>query len=1085
MEKKVAFLYPAYKNEIGQSIAYKSSLFYTLESLYWKERIAQKPKKFLQKNGHNIGDLKASSFQCCLQHSQRVLLEQLQAKTGASIQQLTIAALLIYFGKTTGLSQFILGILLHKRESKQMRNVVGMFSSILPFKAKFNPDIKLIDFLKELRVEQKKDYRHKNYLSGEISRSLHINPAEENLCDIIVNHELLNFELDFSNELEATVVQLSSESELIPLQICWQEFGNGQPLQLQMIFREDYFTGKEIELLTERILFILEQFPIKFEALIGAIDIIPPAERQILQSFNNTDTNYPNDISLIALFQQQVKNTPSRVAVVFEETQLTYEQLNDKGNRLAHYLKGKGVKEEELIPICISRSLEMIIGIIGILKCGATYVPVDPAYPEERISHILKETKAKVIITNSGSQNRLPLLKNVTQIIIDKEWTLIEEQLFINLNLKASLSSLSYIIYTSGSTGKPKGVQMPEANLVNLLMWQNGQFDQTYRHVLQYASLNFDVSFQEIFSTLCFGSSLYLISEQQRSNMFELSTLMHRYGITHLFLPCIVLKILAEHFANNQIHLPQLQKIIVAGEQLQLTNDINQLVNAGITIINQYGPTEAHVVSSYTIDNNFSSALPPIGKPISNNSIYILDDQLQLLPLGVAGEICITGAGVAKGYLANEQLTAEKFLLNPFGKGKMYRTGDIGRWLPDGNIQFLGRSDDQVKIRGYRVELGEIESMLQQCSLVKQCVVVVKENKEGTKLLLCYVVPNQQFNKNAIVTFLEGKLPSYMIPAVYIPLSVLPVTINGKVDKNALPSVDVLIKDKYAAPKTVMESVLVKIWQEVLGVDQVSRQDNFFELGGHSLLVIKMMAKIKQQTGRNMPPGALFQHPTVEKFARALLEKQPAENNRQIVTIKKGMGKMPLYIICHIGVAPISRFVPFAGLLSHDQPVYGIQLPETDGLNAESISIEGIASKYVADLLIHNPNGPFAFAGYSLGGIIAVEMAKQLKVMGKKVVLLCLFDTVAYTKKTPQAPTPLNNGITKQQQLYFKLKSAATDSYYKIDNHLYLLKFNTKNALWRIKNHFIRIIKTMLRIKLTLEQKTKRNYLARNCTMCL
>ena len=1070
--KGATMLYPTYLAEIEKANRHSSSLFYTLESLYWKERIAEKPKKLLQRKPSHRAYLKASTFQYSLTENERKWLMELQSSTGNSLQQLTLAALFIYFGKTTGLSQFIFGILLHQRESKEGRNVVGMFSSVLPFKGNFEPTTRLSTFLKELKIAQKKDYRHKNYLSGEVSRQLHINPSEENLFDIVVNHELLHFDLNFCNDITATVHQLCSEKELTPLQICWQEFGSPQPLQLQMIFREDYFNQQEIVQLTQRLLYIMEQFPLHLENEIGGIDIIPGEEKMLLEAFNNTDVNYSREASLINLFEQQVEKTPDRVAVVCEEKKLTYQQLNEKANQLAHFLLNKEVKEGDLIPIYVSRSLEMMIGLIAVLKCGATYVPIDAAYPTARVVHILEEIKSKIIITQVDNQSNLPHINNLDQVIIDKDLSFIKEQPLTNLNINISPSSLIYLIYTSGSTGKPKGVQMQGTSLLNLLMWQEEQFGNAFRHVLQFASLNFDVSFQEIFSTLCFGHSLFLIKEEQRTDVHALSSAIERFHITHLFLPSIFLKSLAEFLSSNNIHLPRLKKIIVAGEQLQLTNDINQLLSSsGITLINQYGPTETHVVSSYTIDQqHISPQLPPIGKPISNNCIYIVDDQLALLPPGVSGEICIAGAGVSNGYYANEKLTAEKFVSNPYGKGKMYRTGDIGRWLQDGNIEFLGRKDDQVKIRGYRVEIGEIEAVLLQSSFVKQCVVIAKENMAGAKQLVCYVVPKGPFDKKKIIAYLKSILPEYMVPALYIPLQTLPITANGKVDKKALPAFNNVMTENYKAPKTVLENILVKIWKEVLGVEQVSIQDNFFELGGHSLLVIKMIGKLKQQTGRTLSPGSLFQHPTIESYAKFLLEKQPVEYHSSIVLIKGGENKLPLYIICHIGVAPIGRFIPFAGLLNKDQPVYGIQMLDTDKLDSDSIKVEDIASKYVADLITHNPTGPYAFAGYSLGGLIAVEMAKQLKAMEKKVVLLCLFDTVAYPLKTPTINNAIHRGANNPMPLISKISYVTGAMVNRMDTLFYLVRFNIINGLRRRKNALILKFKKMCKVDVSLEQ---------------
>lgn len=1068
--------YPLYTNEITKAIAYRESSGFKLESSYWRERIPEKPQKLLQPKHLSHQDQATLTATFHLTEVQTQLLETLQQKTQASIPHLTLAALLLYFGKTTGESAFVFGVPLHKRQTKHMRNIVGMFSSILPFKVSFQPGMNVINLLKEIGRLQRSDYRHKNYLIGDINRQLHLNSFDETLCEIVVNYESLHLDLDFGSEIQATAVQIMSEFEKIPLQVCWQAFGRHQPLQLQMIFRSDYFTPHEIQMLTGRLFFILEQLSANLESEIGKIAIVPPAEEQLLHSFNNTQKPYPIAESPVKLFEKQVAKAPNRTAVIFEEKQLSYKQLNQKANQLAHYLKQKGLKAEALVPVCIERSLEMVIAILGVLKAGGTYVPIDPAYPAERIRHIMEDTAANIILTSRLSQPGLSAKEPVEFIQLDNDWQAIAEQPSHNLPPQVSSSALVYIIYTSGSTGKPKGVQMPGANLINLLHWQEQQFSNPSRHVLQFASLNFDVSFQEIFSTLCFGSSLYLVHEHQRTSMPELYGVIQRYGITHLFVPCIVLKSLASYLQSAGSLRSSLQTIIVAGDQLQLTADINHLLNnSHITLINQYGPTEAHVVSSYTIEPKCKNvpALPPIGKPISNTCLYILDHQLGLLPPGVAGEICIAGAGVAKGYLCQEQMTAERFVANPFGPGKLYRTGDVGRWLGDGNLEFLGRKDDQVKIRGYRVELGEIEGALQQCQLVSQCAVVAKNSREGTRHLVCYVVPRHTFDRNAIVAFLESKLPAYMIPSVFIPLQAFPVTINRKVDKNALPDPEPFFGNEYIAARTEPEAMLMKVWQEVLGTEQVSIHDNFFELGGHSLLVAKMQTKIKQLTGQTLPTTSLYQYPTIEKYATLLLQHPPTNYASHIIPIKNGSGKMPLYIVCHIGVAPMSRFIPFAHLLNNTQPVYGIQLPEGQIPDPSSVCVEQIAARYVADLLAHDPRGPYAFAGYSIGGLIAVEMAKQLKAKGKTVALLCLLDTIACLEDL-QKPSWHPHATFKMPALLFnRLRKKAYSFYYRMDNNLYLLRFDTKNLLLSKKTILRQRIKKLLGMNAVTPQTTE------------
>ncbi|MBK8549761.1 MAG: amino acid adenylation domain-containing protein [Ignavibacteria bacterium] len=516
----------------------------------------------------------------------------------------------------------------------------------------------------------------------------------------------------------------------------------------------------------------------------------------------------------------------------------------------------------------------MIAGIIGILKAGAAYVPVDPDYPSERISFMLKDTGASVILSSSEVRSKVSGIENLEIIETDGHNSEIDKQPVNNLTEKAKPHFLAYVLYTSGSTGNPKGVRMPGSGLVNLLNWQNKQFTNKQRRVLQFTSLNFDVSFQEIFSTLCYGSTLCLISEGRRRDMSEVMKDIAKNKITHLFVPYIVLKNLAEFNSTGSEDLNSLEEIITAGEQLKLTKDIDAFLNKGnIKLVNQYGPTEAHVVSSYKIDGNSDQTpLPPIGKPIDNTQLYILRNGEEPVPVGVTGELHIAGVQLAHGYLNLPDLTKEKFIKDPFrsaSDARMYRTGDLARWMSDGNIEYMGRTDDQIKIRGYRVELGEIESVLQQNETVKQAVVLAREDKAGNKRLTGYIVTGEQFVKDDLISYMRNRLPEYMIPGLWVEMESLPITPNGKIDKKALPDPDVseLLTNEYTAPRNEDEAKLANIWMEVLDLERVGINDNFFELGGHSLLAMRVISSIRKELGSELAIKDIFQSPTIAELA--------------------------------------------------------------------------------------------------------------------------------------------------------------------------------------------------------------------------
>lgn len=611
------------------------------------------------------------------------------------------------------------------------------------------------------------------------------------------------------------------------------------------------------------------------------IDLLPiltlQEKHELLITFNNTAAKYPVQQSITGLFEEQVSKTPDAKAIVFEGKSITYDELNKRSNTLAHYLRSKGVKPDTLVPVCIERSMEMVIGVIAVLKAGGAYVPVDPDYPVERIVYIMEDVKAALIVTTKADRKHFPAADGLVVVEVDGDWPGTKTHPSTNPEKVYQPHHLTYLLYTSGSTGTPKGVQMPGAALVNLICWQEKQFAAGNRRVLQFASLNFDASFHEIFSTLCSGSTLFLISAERRKDVAELLKDLLSYQITHLFVPYVVLKNLAENIASLPHAALWLDEVMVAGEQLKLTDDISSLLGKHIgRIVNQYGPTEAHVVSSYTIGNGGPMpALPPIGKPIDNTQLYILSPARQLVPVGVTGELYIGGVQVAHGYLHKPQQTAEKFIrdfISNRDNARLYKTGDLARWLPDGNIEYLGRTDDQVKIRGFRIELGEIETILQQCDLVEQAVVVAKEDIHAGKRLIAYIVPKGVFDKEKITDFLKSKLPAYMVPALWVELERLPLTANGKVDKKMLPDpVAGAPGDGYIPPGNKTEEALVEIWQDLLGAGRISAHDHFFELGGHSLLAVRVVSAVRSRLKKDVPLKDLFLYPTLSAFATHLI----------------------------------------------------------------------------------------------------------------------------------------------------------------------------------------------------------------------
>ena len=614
-------------------------------------------------------------------------------------------------------------------------------------------------------------------------------------------------------------------------------------------------------------------------------DISKTGMRQpVLKEWNETTVSHSQIRRIDELFESQVNKTPDAVAVELDGYTLTYQGLNERANQLAHYLQNTGVTADTLVGICADRSLEMVVGILATLKAGGAYVPLDPAYPKERLAYMLENAQAPLLLTQHHLIKSLPDSK-ARMVCLDADWETIAQESRQPPPNKATPDHLAYVIYTSGSTGKPKGVAMEHRALFNLIAWQleNSTCKQGAR-TLQFTPLSFDVSFQEIFSTLCAGGTLVLVSDELRLDTIQLLDFLNRESIERLFLPFIALQHLAEVVEIVGSAPSALKEIITAGEQLQVNRYIIGLFEKleGCTLYNHYGPSETHVVTSYTLTGAAKDwpTLPPIGRPIWNTQIYLLNEKLQPVGIGEEGELFIGGMALARGYLNRSDLTSERFVANPFSdepKARLYKTGDLARYLPDGNIEFLGRIDGQVKIRGYRIELGEIEVVLAAHSAVKQVVVLAREDEPGNKRLVAYIVANE--NKRPTTSelrrFMQDRVPDYMVPAAFVVVDAMPRTPSGKIDRRALPAPanhrpD--LEQNFVAPQNEMERLLTNMWCSSLKLDRVGIYDNFFDLGGNSLLSLQFVAHLRQTHGIDLPIVKFFQYPTIHSLAHYLCQ---------------------------------------------------------------------------------------------------------------------------------------------------------------------------------------------------------------------
>ncbi|MBD2256449.1 amino acid adenylation domain-containing protein [Pseudanabaena sp. FACHB-2040] len=718
------------------------------------------------------------------------------------------------------------------------------------------------------------------------------------------------------------------------------------------------------------------------------------------------------------MFEAQAKQTPDAVAVTFNDLQLTYQQLNQRANQLAHYLRAIGVGLETLVGLYEERSLDMLVGLLGILKAGGSYVPLDPAYPSERLAFILQDTQAPVILTRASLSGSLPP-HQAKVICLDTDWNRVAKSPSENPICVADSSTLMYTIYTSGSTGQPKGVMITHGSIYNQLHWRQTTFPLSAAdRVLQNISLSFDPSVWQIFWPLSFGAQLVLPRPGGQQDVAYLVQLIAQQQVSVIALVPSLLRVFLEAKGLDQCR--SLKHVFCGGEALtlDLQERFFERFSADTLLHNVYGPTEAAIDATYwTCDRNRPYPIAPIGQPILNAQVYVLDDQLQPLPAGEAGELHIGGAGLARGYLNRPDLTAEKFITNPFRaepSERLYKTGDLVSYLPDGNIEFLGRIDHQVKVRGFRIELEEIEATLTQHPDVQQSVVAAWENTPGDKRLVAYFV-SEQSNSSVgdLRAWLQARLPDYMVPAAFVQLKALPLNPNGKVDRRALPTPGVerpAVDSSWVAPQNQTEHQLIAIWEEVLQVQPIGVQDNFFDLGGNSLLATALFTKIERVLGRELPVSLLFDYPTVGQLANFLQQGEQTVQVRSLVAIRPGQAKPPLFCM-HTRTGQIFEYYGLTKYLEADQPVYGLQPTPTMRGQAPSYQpLEEMAADYIQDIRSLQPNGPYFLCGYSFGGLLAYEIAQQLSAQGQPIALLVLIDAF----NTPQpwfGPIPLHTKV--------------------------------------------------------------------------
>ena len=883
---------PSYLSFLEEDRAYLQSARYERDRLFWEETYAQLPPSLLQRRA----DFKTGSanvlapsgqVQALLPRALYDALTQFASERNLSVAHVLVSVIGTYFCRTVGVDEIVIGMPVHNRTTARQKATTGMFSSVSPIRLAFDAQGSLVDLMNTVGTQLRRSYRHQRFPIAELNRSLRLAQAgRRQLFDVSLSFENFNGDATFGGSIPARVIMVDNGYEQTPMAIFVRDYHPAEDVHLDFNFNTAYFSPEEAQQVQQRLFAMLAAVLEQQDTPLAHFPLMSESERQhLLVDFNNTARAYPQDVLIHQLIEQQAAQRPDACAVRGDAGPLlSYAQLNRQANQLAHRLIELGVEPDARVAVCLRRGPEMVVALLGILKAGGAYVPIDPDLPNARQAYMLGDSTPRAVLTTHELLDDLPAL-NVPVLVLDDtdDSAHLAAQPTGNPDTRALgllPTHLAYVLYTSGSTGMPKGVMNEHLGVVNRLLWARDEYgvDASDR-VLQKTPFGFDVSVWEFFLPLLTGAELVMARPGGHQEPDYLARLIRDASITMLHFVPSMLDLFLEHRSDSDF--PDLRRVLCSGEALprSLQRRFEQQL-AGIELHNLYGPTEAAIdVTAWQCRPGDPGESVPIGRPIANIQMYVLDALGQVQPLGVAGELHIGGIGVARGYLNQPELSAERFVADPFSsdpQARLYKTGDLGRWLTNGALEYLGRNDFQVKIRGLRIEIGEVEAALALCAGVREVVVIAREDDPGqpdSKRLVAYLCGEPAPAGQLRVELLKH-LPEYMVPSAFVHLDSLPLSPNGKLDRKALPAPDLqaVISRGYAAPEGEIEIVLAQLWQELLGLSQVGRYDQFFELGGHSLLAMRLISQIRQRLGVEVGLAQLFAHPELTSLAQVIAQ---------------------------------------------------------------------------------------------------------------------------------------------------------------------------------------------------------------------
>ncbi|MBK8612082.1 MAG: amino acid adenylation domain-containing protein [Flavobacteriales bacterium] len=951
-------------------------------------------------------------------------LKEVATRSGASFVTTLLTSFELLLHKLTGDSDIIVGLPAAGQSDLGMKHLVGHCVNLLALRSRVDEDISFIDHLKQRRSAVLDAFDNQKYTFGTLLKKLAV-PREPGRIPLVP--VVFNIDMNMDDGVAFDGLQhafISNPRAFENFELFLNATGGDGHLTLEWSYNTDLFDHSTVEGWMSELQRIIQRLILNPTATIGELmgeQDLAGADELPTTEWLGRSPAYPRDRNIGELFDEVATRHAERTALTFVDARLTYRELQQRVHALAEKLIAAGVRPGDPVGLCADRSFEMIAAMLAIVRCGAAFVPFDPAYPQERLQFMFDDTEVKLLLTQRHLSDGLPEHKAKLLFLEDLPTFTSSPG-----SPAGDPESLAYLMYTSGSTGRPKGVMVPQRAIVRLVREQNFLPFGPELVFLQLSNISFDASTLEIWGALLNGARLVL-QPQQKPTLVEITDLIREQQVSTVWFTAGLFNLLVDDHLER---LRGLKHILTGGDVLSVPHVKKAVKVLGPNVlINGYGPTEN---TTFTCCHPIANVADikgsvPIGKPIHHTTVHVLDERMKPVPIGRKGELYAGGDGVALGYWKRPDLTAERFVRDPFSSdpnARLYRTGDLVRWLPSGVVEFVGRNDDQVKVRGFRIELGEIENAMDGAPGIKDRVVVARTEGHGEKQLACYVVPEdvRSINEPAaqdrlIATLrehLRARVPEHMVPAAFVVMESFPLNPNGKVDKKALPIPQYrtqTLRVDHVAPRDAMERSLASIWSQLLGLERVSVHDNFFELGGHSLIGIQLLAQVEEQFGRPLSLKDLFQAPTIAEFAQVLQEDGVTVNWENLSPIQPDGKRVPFFCV-HGDEA--NYFIP--KYLGNDQPFYAFFHQGEDGRRIQHTSVEAIATHFIQEMRTVRPRGPYLIGGYSFGGIVAYEMARQLTAAGEEVPLLALFDTYA--------PQEFKRVMKEEDRFYFPVKHA-------------------------------------------------------------